>query len=50
MRVAKTVKTWQGMDLPRGHHLKSGPAQLEGTPFQLHHIGVDLTDFWGCFK
>ena len=23
----------------------SGPAQLEGSPFQLHHIGVDLLIF-----
>ena len=28
----------------------SGPAQLEDFPFQLHHIGVDLTDFWTCFN
>ena len=28
----------------------SGPAQLEGSPFQLHHIGVDLTDFGVCFN
>ena len=50
--VAKTEKTWRGMDLPRGHHLKrrewTGP--VGGLPFPVTPHRSWLNRFLGLFQ
>ena len=50
--LAKTEKTWRGMDLPRGHHFERGEwiGPVGGLPFPVTPHRSRLNRFWGMFQ